>query len=53
MSIEEYRATFDRLSKTLGATAARQIVDELDDERTAAKAETDRIRAIIRQELGL
>ncbi|WP_175417286.1 hypothetical protein [Arthrobacter sp. 24S4-2] len=53
MEPHEYTETFNRLSKTLGSTIARQITDELDDERTAAKAEEDRIRAIIRQELGL
>jgi hypothetical protein len=58
MSIEEYRATFERLSKIVGPEAARNIVDQIDDERTAAKAaeerklaEVERIRAIIRQEL--
>lgn len=52
MEHNEYTATFERLSKTLGATAARQIVDEMDDEQAAAKAEEDRIRAIVRQELA-
>lgn len=52
MEPNEYLETFDRLSKTLGATAARQIVDEMDEEQTAAKAETERIRAIIREELN-
>lgn len=44
MEPQEYTATFNRLSKTLGATVARQIVDELDEERTAAKAETKHAR---------
>jgi hypothetical protein len=52
MDYNEYTATFERLSKTLGATAARQIVDEIGDEQTAAKAEEERIRAIVRQELA-
>lgn len=53
MEPEEYNETYTRLKKVLGATAARQIVDELDDERTAEKAEQERIRTIVRQELGL
>lgn len=52
MEPHEYTATFNRLSKIVGATAARQIVDEMDEEQTAAKAETERIRAIIREELA-
>jgi len=53
MDPELYAETFTRLSKTLGKTIARQIVDEMDDERTTAKAEENRIRTIIRQELAL
>jgi hypothetical protein len=53
MELHEYTETFNRLSKIVGATTARQIVDELDDERTAEKAEQERIRAIVRQELAL
>ncbi len=53
MELHEYTETFNRLSKIVGATMARQIVDELDDERTAEKAEQERIRAIVRQELAL
>jgi hypothetical protein len=60
MELSEHRATFERLSKIVGPEAARNIVDQIDAERTAAKAdeerqlaEENRIRAIIRQELGL
>lgn len=52
MEPQEYLDTYNRLSKIGGRTAARQIVDELDDERTAEKAEQERIRASVRQELG-
>lgn len=53
MEHNEYTATFDRLAKIVGRTAARQIVDEMDDEQTAAKAEEERIRSIVRQELAV
>lgn len=60
MDITEYTETFNRLSKILGPTTARQLVDEMDADRIKANkkeakalAETERIRAIVRQELGL
>lgn len=52
MEPELYAETFIRLAKIVGKTIARQMVDEMDAEQTAAKTETERIRAIIRQELG-
>ncbi|MGN8131509.1 hypothetical protein [Paenarthrobacter sp. 22069] len=53
MEPNEYTETFERLSIIVGRTIARQIVDEMDDERTAAKAQEERIRSIVRHELGL
>lgn len=60
MELSEYIATFDRLSKIVGSQAARNIVDQMDEERTkAAKKEAKRLakeertRELIRQELGL
>jgi hypothetical protein len=59
MSNEEYMATFTRLSKFMGAECARQMVDEMDADRIRANkkeakrlAEVERIRAIIREEMG-
>ncbi|RNL52743.1 hypothetical protein [Arthrobacter oryzae] len=60
MELSEYRATFERLSKIVGPQLARNIVDQIDEERTKAKrkeakqlAKAEQIRAMIRQELAL
>ena len=60
MDITEYRETYNRFRLILGPTAARQLVDEMDADRIKANkkeakalAEENRIRAIVRQELGL